>query len=91
MLSDLIPDGAEMRASPRHRTLKGAVIVFNSGRSTLNCIMRNQSDGGAKLQFPTLLGVPTEFDLVVSDLPRTHCRVAWRDGHSLGVAFQAAA
>ncbi|MEQ1768420.1 MAG: PilZ domain-containing protein [Devosia sp.] len=90
MLSDMLPESAEMRAHPRHRTLKGGVIVFNSGRSTISCVMRDQSQGGAKLQFPTLIGVPREFDLLVSDLPRQHCRVAWAAGQSMGVAFQAA-
>ncbi|MEO6395283.1 MAG: PilZ domain-containing protein [Devosia sp.] len=90
MLSETIPAGAEMRAFPRHRTLKGGVIIFNSSRSTINCVMRDQSDGGARLQLPSLLGVPDQFDLVVSDIPRQHCRVAWKAGQAMGVQFVAA-
>ena len=42
----------------RVRALKGAQIVFNSGNSTLDCVIRNTSEHGARLksvqaEFPT--------------------------------------
>ena len=90
MLSETMPEGAEMRTSPRHRTLKGGVIVFNNSRSTMNCVMKDQSAGGARLHFPSIVGIPEAFDLVVADLARQHCRVAWKSGQAMGVAFVAA-
>ena len=91
MLSETIPDGAEMRASPRHRVFKGAVIVFNAGRSTFNCIMRDVSLGGARLQIDPLLPIPQDFEILTSDAPRRPCHIAWRSGQQVGVSFVSAA
>jgi hypothetical protein len=91
MIAETIPAGAELRASPRHRVFKGAVIVFNAGRSTFNCIMRDLSLGGAKLQIESPRGIPDTFDLLTPDTPRRPCRVAWRNGLSVGIAFLNAA
>ncbi len=91
MLSEEVPAGAEMRASPRHRVFKGAVIVFNAGRSTFNCVMRDVSLGGARLQVDPLLAIPAQFELLTADAPRRPCRLAWRSGQQIGISFLAAA
>jgi hypothetical protein len=91
MISETIPEGAELRASPRHRVFKGAVIVLNEGRSTFNCIMRDLSLGGARIQVESPLGLPDHFDLLTAETPRRPCRVAWRSGQQMGIAFLAAA
>jgi hypothetical protein len=82
-------DAPERRSSQRKRTLKGARIVFNAGHSTIECVVRNLSDTGAKLQISSVIGIPDSFELLLSDNSRRQCRVAWRTLQEMGVAFDA--
>jgi hypothetical protein len=77
----------EHRQTQRQRTLKGARIVFNDGRSTLECTVRNLSSGGAQLRIAMTLGIPDAFELRLSDDTRHQCTVAWRKADELGVKF----
>lgn len=81
-------DVSENRSAQRHKTLKGARIVFNAGRSTIDCTVRNLSESGAKLDVTSVVGIPNSFDLQLGEQLRP-CRVAWRSLKQLGVEFQA--
>jgi hypothetical protein len=76
------------RAAPRRSTLKGARIVFNGGRSTIDCTVRNLSSKGAKLQVASVVGIPETFDLVLQGSARQPCRVKWRTLKEVGVEFR---
>ncbi|MEO7224007.1 MAG: PilZ domain-containing protein [Devosia sp.] len=77
----------ENRLLPRRNTMIVATIVYDNGRSRLDCVIRNLSDGGAKLEFATVRGIPQSFDLLVPGHRAHHCRVAWRALKELGVQF----
>jgi len=77
----------ERRIAPRRNTMIIASIVFDGGRVNYDCLIRDLSDGGAKLQLPTVRGVPDNFDLVVPGHRPQHCRVAWRALKEMGVQF----
>jgi hypothetical protein len=77
----------ENRLVPRHRTLKGGRIVFNAGRSTIDCTVRNLSGKGAKLLVSSVVGIPDTFDLLLDGHTRQPCRVIWRTLKELGVEF----
>ena len=79
----------EHRAQQRRPTLKGGRIVFNSGRSTIDCTVRNLSRDGAKLQVASVVGIPDTFDLLLPNTTRQPCRVAWRKVKEVGVVFTA--
>ena len=64
-----------------------ATIVFDGGRTRLDCVIRDLSDGGAKLQVATVKGIPQSFDLIVPRHRPHHCRVAWRALKEMGVQF----
>lgn len=64
-----------------------AWIVFDGGRSQIACIIRNLSDGGAKLEVARVAGIPQTFDLIVPAHRPQPCRVAWRALRELGVQF----
>lgn len=81
------PD-TEKRGAQRRTTLKGGRIVFNGGRSTINCTVRNLSSKGAKLLVNSVVGIPDTFDLVLDTNSRQPCRVAWRTLKELGVSFR---
>lgn len=75
------------RNAQRHRTLKGGKIVFNDGRSTFDCVVRNLSETGAKLTVNSALGVPQRFVLAMGDGRRFDCEVAWHTETEIGVRF----
>lgn len=76
------------RQALRRLTLKGARIVFNGGRSTVDCTVRNLSPRGAKLQLASVVGIPDTFDLLLDGSSRQPCRVVWRRLKELGIAFR---
>ena len=80
----------ENRLQPRRHTMIVATIVYDGGRMRLDCVIRNLSDGGAKLEFATVRGIPQSFDLLVPGHRPQHCRVAWRALKELGVQFMPA-
>ena len=77
----------EQRGAQRRSTLKGGKIVFNGGRSTIDCTVRNLSSKGAKLQVASVVGVPETFDLLLPNAGRQPCRIKWRALKELGVEF----
>ncbi len=77
----------ERRHSNRQRALKGASIVFKHGGSTLICVVRNLSDGGARLGVEDGLNVPETFTLQFEDGRAVECTVVWRLAKLVGVKF----
>ena len=79
----------ERKGQPRRRTLKAGKIVFDHRSCVIDCMVRNVSATGACLEFPSTVGVPDRFDLVIAaeSYPRP-CRVAWKDNKRVGVTFQ---
>ncbi|WP_267550481.1 PilZ domain-containing protein [Rhizobium rhizogenes] len=77
----------ESRTAARKRTLLGAKIIFNDGRSVYDCIVRNLSDTGAMIQIENPLSAPSSFNLQLADNRLMACEVRWRKINSLGVQF----
>ena len=77
------------REEARARTLKGAKAVFNDGNSVVDCVIRDLSEGGARLKVETAIGFPDHFTLVMeSQRARRNCRVIWRSANEIGVTFE---
>jgi hypothetical protein len=78
------------RAAVRRRTLKAGRIVLTD-RTSLDCTIRDMSDGGARLEFPAITLLPHEFGLmVVAENVIIPCEPAWQRGLSWGVRFTGA-
>ena len=77
----------EKRLVPRRNTMIRAQIVFNGGRSQADCIIRNLSESGAKLEVASVRSIPQTFDLIAPGHRPHPCRVAWRALKELGVEF----
>jgi hypothetical protein len=77
---------AEQRAAPRHRVLKGGIIVLSNGAS-IECVVRNLSTTGAALELQTPASIPNEFTLIIRGEQQQPCHVSWRKGKRLGVIF----
>jgi hypothetical protein len=68
----------ERRSVQRHRTFRAGKIFFNRGRSSIDCTVRNLSEGGALLQVTSVVDVPSTFELVMDDYEqRRQCQVVW--------------
>lgn len=81
----------ERRVAERVRTLKRARIILNHGYSVFDCLIRDLSYGGAKLQIADQLGVPDNFELAFGrDIHGYYCTVRWRDEKAMGVSFDEA-
>jgi hypothetical protein len=79
----------EKRLQPLRNTMIVATLVFDGGNSRIDCIIRNLSEGGAKIEVPLARNVPQTFDLMVPGHRTQPCRVAWRALRELGVQFMA--
>lgn len=78
----------EKRVEPRHRTLKGGLIVINDGFSTFKCTVRNLSKIGARLKVASIIGIPDRFQLAMDDGQKFACAVIWRTENELGIKFE---
>ena len=79
------------RIDVRRRTLKGGRLSFDDGLGNTECVIRNLSPGGARIQVANIRSVPSEFVLTFdADGSSRPCFVRWRRGDSLGVEFIAA-
>jgi hypothetical protein len=80
--------GAERRADQRSRTLKGGTLRFNRGYGALECVVRNVSEGGARLAFGDTTAVPHDFELRVGvDGAWRSAEVRWRTLTDVGIAL----
>src|SRR5215204_2308276 len=78
----------EPRSSPRQRSLMGAVLSFHNGRSTLDCLVRNISDSGARLSVSPSVSLPQTLELLIPQKGMTReARLVWRSENEVGVAF----
>lgn len=78
---------SDKRSDQRHRTLKGGLIVFNDGHSTISCTIRNLSESGAQLKVASVVGIPDSFVLKLNEGGTAAAIVAWRKADVLGVKF----
>jgi hypothetical protein len=76
------------RSNPRTRTFLKGQAIFNNRNSTLDCVVRNVSSTGAKLQLTETVTLPDVFDLSIPQKGETvRVRLRWRHGEEVGVSF----
>ena len=76
------------RSATRARSFLKAQIRFNNGMSTMDCIIRDLSDGGARLEISDSVAIPSSFDLYIPKKDETRrASVHWRTAEQVGVAF----
>jgi hypothetical protein len=79
----------ERRRLRRLRALKAGTISFNRAGG-ITCRVRNMSSAGACLEVTSQIGIPDNFELIVSyDKFSRACHVIWRSETRMGVAFHA--
>jgi hypothetical protein len=77
----------EKREHARHRVLKGGRLSFDDGGG-VDCMVRNLSSTGARLDGVSPIGLPESFTLVIEiDHFRRRCHPVWSHNKRIGVAF----
>ena len=78
----------DRRTVRRTRVLRNAKIIVPRRSPVIYCTVQNLTGGGACLKLANTYGIPETFDLTFEHgRTRRACRVVWRTGDQLGVAF----
>lgn len=78
----------EQRQSVRYRSLLGAKVSYDQRRATLECVVRNISEGGALIVVSDAVLLPPDFDLEIAQRQRSYrAHICWRSGTRVGVSF----
>jgi PilZ domain len=79
---------SERRRLFRNRVYYGGLLAFNARHSTMECVVRDFSPFGAKIQCDSLAILPDEVEFAV---PRKGlscmARLTWRDRDMAGLVF----
>jgi PilZ domain len=75
------------RGAPRRRVLKAAQIVYEGGQTVIECMIRDISDSGAKIDTEVALALPVWFWVVLPDGERRPAQLVWQNANLLGVHF----
>jgi len=82
------PPPVEGRKSPRRRVLLAGKIVYNEGAFTVDCRIRDMSDGGARILLPTGHVIPTHVVLLdVRARIAYEAEVMWIKSSEFGLKF----
>ena len=78
----------ERRAVSRQKSFLQGRIYFNNRRSSVDCLIRDYSEHGARLKFSEAANVPEAIELYIPNKEEIHrARVEWRSGNEMGVSF----
>ena len=79
----------DRRQSVRDKVFYGAVAEINERGSTMDCVVRNISEGGACVEFGDAVHLPEEINLSVARKGRSFlARLIWRQANKVGLAFR---
>ncbi|GGK33884.1 PilZ domain-containing protein [Salinarimonas ramus] len=81
-------DPADHRTAPRRRALIAAKLSYGGGAVTVDCVVRNISQTGAKLALSEGITIPHHFEIVIPQLNAVHrAELRWRTGGEAGITF----
>jgi hypothetical protein len=81
----------ERRSSTRQKSFLQGRLFFNNRRSSVDCLVRDVSETGARLVFSSAVTIPDVVELYLSNRDSARrARVQWRRGDEVGVDFEGA-
>jgi two-component system cell cycle response regulator len=81
--------GATPRAHVRQKRLKDAKIVYNGGLIAIDCVVRDWSEGGARLKCSQAIPLPKHFHLLMrAEWLMYPVELRWRKFEDVGVMFK---
>jgi len=82
---------SERRRSSRQKAFLKGRIFFNNRCSSIDCLIRDISEQGAKLIFSSTVATPDIVELHVPSRDEWYrARIEWRTGEEVGVSFEGA-
>lgn len=79
----------ETQVAIRQRTFLKGTLYYDNRRASIECIIRNISDSGARLTFEHPVIVPDNVELFIPHKQQTLCaRVQRRGPNEVGIAFE---
>jgi PilZ domain len=80
--------GPEKRIEHRRKMLKGGTVFFNKGYSSLECVVRDVSSTGVRIQMGETFGMPSRVLLSISgEEGRVEASVRWRNSRNVGLSI----
>jgi len=78
----------ERRALVRHKTFFKGRIYFNNRLSSMDCIVRDATANGGRLEVSDSVTLPNAFEIYLPNKDEYfHAKVEWRKGGSLGISW----
>jgi hypothetical protein len=79
----------ERRSASRKRAFLQGRIFFNHRRTSIDCLIRDFCEHGAKLTFSSMTATPDVVDLYIPSRDVSfRAKVQWRNGNEIGVGFE---
>ena len=79
----------DRRQGVRDRVFMGGVAEINETGSTMDCVVRNFSDGGACLEVESSAELPDQMRVTIARKGRSYlARMIWRQANRVGLAFK---
>ena len=78
----------ERRSAARQKSFLQGRIFFNNRRNSLDCLVRDFSEHGARLVFSGSISTPDVVELYIPNKDESYrAEVEWRNGEEVGVGF----
>jgi hypothetical protein len=78
----------ERRTSARQRTVLRGTVYYDKRSVSADCVIRDLSDGGARLELSENVIIPDTVELYIPKREETfHAQVRWRHFKEVGVAY----
>src|ERR1022692_1785011 len=79
------------QVGPRQKTFLKGTIYYDNRRGSIECVVRDMSDSGARLTFDHPANVPDNVELFIPNKQQTlRARVQRRAPNEIGIAFEVA-
>jgi hypothetical protein len=78
----------ERRSGSRQKSFLQGRIYFNNRRTSVDCLVRDFSEQGARLKFSSMTATPEVVELYIPNRDESYrAKVEWRNADEIGVGF----
>src|ERR1700719_5083457 len=78
----------ERRSGSRQKSFLQGRIFFNTRRTSVDCLIRDFSERGARLKFTGMTATPDVVELYIPNKDESYrAKVQWRNADEIGVGF----
>jgi PilZ domain-containing protein len=80
---------AERRSAARKKAFLQGRIFFNQRRTSIDCLIRDFCEHGARLTFSSMTATPDMVELYIPNKDESYrAKVQWRNANEIGVGFE---